>query len=75
MNQTARIQTIAERSENPFIFDLLTYLKQRNILALINTSFNIAGEPIVQTETQALSSAQGMGLDAVIFNYKLLLLK
>lgn len=75
INQTARIQTIAEKSENPFMFDLLEYLESHNIFALINTSFNRAGEPIVHDEIQAHKSAQLMGLDAVILNYKLILFK
>ncbi len=73
INGTARIQMIKKREENPFIFDLLTYLWQNHkIYALINTSFNKKGEPIVHTKKQALQSAQNMKLDAVIVDYELI---
>ena len=75
-NNTSRIQTIFSRQQNPFVFDLLTYLDENfNIPALINTSFNSKGEPIVQTLEQALYSAKSMKLDAVVLNYQLTILK
>lgn len=66
---TARFQTIFERNDNPFIFDLLNYLDQNhNIKALINTSFNSQNEPIVHTENDALNAAKKMKLDGVVLN-------
>ena len=51
---TARIQVISTKNENPFLYDLLTYLyKKINILGLINTPFNRQGEPIVHTKVDA----------------------
>jgi carbamoyltransferase len=71
-NQTARIQTLAEEKDNPFMYKLLTYLYQNfGILALINTSFNQAGEPIVHLPEQAMDSLRTMGLDGVVINHKL----
>jgi len=71
-NHTARIQTINNENDNPFVFKLLDYLyKKHNVLALINTSFNIQGEPIVHTPENALQSAKHMNLHAVIINNKL----
>ncbi len=75
INGTARIQTIFNKEENPFIYDLLTYLDENhNVKALINTSFNIKGEPIVHTIEDAVKSAKNMQLDAVVLNGKLELL-
>ena len=69
---TARFQTIFNRNENPFIFDLLVYLENEfQIKALINTSFNAPGEPIIHTAEDAIQTAGKMGLDAVIINGKL----
>lgn len=66
---TARFQTLFERNDNPFIFDLLKLLDQDyNIKALINTSFNTQGEPIVHTENDALISAKKINLDGVVLN-------
>ncbi|MCY1721816.1 hypothetical protein OU798_15790 [Prolixibacteraceae bacterium Z1-6] len=68
---TARFQTIFDRAENPFLYDLLMCLhKEFGVKALINTSFNAGGEPIVHTETDALKSAKKMGLDGVVLNGK-----
>ncbi len=72
---TARIQTIRDRNQNEFMFDLLSYLDDHyNIKALINTSFNKRGEPIVHTHDDALQSAKNMNLDAVVINGKMQML-
>ncbi len=68
---TARFQTIFKKEENPFIYDLLTFLDEKHgVKALINTSFNAGGEPIVHTGDDALRSAQKMQLDGVVLNGK-----
>lgn len=73
---TSRIQTIYNRDENPFIFDLLTVLDESfGIKALINTSFNSKGEPIVHTTNDAMVSAKNMGIDAVVLNGKIQIIK
>jgi carbamoyltransferase len=66
---TARFQTLFERNDNPFIYDLLIHLDEKyNIKALINTSFNTQGKPIVHTKADALLSANKMTLDGVVLN-------
>jgi len=70
-NGTARIQTISSEKDNPFIFHLLSYLEEKhNIRALINTSFNGKGEPIVQTPADAMRSAKNMKLSNIVINGK-----
>jgi carbamoyltransferase len=70
-NGTARIQTVFSENDNPFIFHLLKYLdEQLGIRALINTSFNGKGEPIVQTSEHAIESAIRMKLDGIVINGK-----
>ncbi|KJF44075.1 carbamoyltransferase C-terminal domain-containing protein [Draconibacterium sediminis] len=72
---TARFQSISKESENPFLFALLKQLDEKHgIKALINTSFNAGGEPIVHTEEDALQSAKKMQLDGVVLNGKFVLL-
>jgi carbamoyltransferase len=72
VNGSSRIQTIDHREDNPFIYDLLVCLqKQHGIKALINTSFNKKGEPIVHTVEGAVTSAQNLKLDALVLNGKL----
>lgn len=68
---TARFQTIFRKEQNPFSFDLLHLLDEKyNVRALINTSFNGKGEPIVHTSENALAAAQNMNLDGVVLNGK-----
>ncbi|WP_163325832.1 carbamoyltransferase C-terminal domain-containing protein [Draconibacterium mangrovi] len=70
---TARFQSISEELDNPFLFALLKQLDEKHdIKALINTSFNAGGEPIVHTEEDALQSAKKMQLDGLVLNGKFL---
>jgi carbamoyltransferase len=72
---TSRIQTIFRREENQFISDLLTELDEKfDVKALINTSFNIKGEPIGHTTEDAVRSAKNMKLDGVVIKGKLQML-
>ncbi len=71
INGTSRIQTVFNREQNSFIYDLLDYLdKNHNIKALINTSFNKQGEPIVHTIDDAKKTAKKIKLDGLIINGK-----
>ncbi len=69
---TARVQTIRNEAQNYFMFHLLTCLHEKyGVRALINTSFNKRGEPIVHTHEDSINSAKNMKLDAVVLNGKL----
>jgi carbamoyltransferase len=68
---TARIQTIGSREENTFMYDLLSELeKQESIKALVNTSFNVQGKPIVHAPDDARMQAKELGLDYLVINGK-----
>ncbi|MFW6310238.1 MAG: carbamoyltransferase C-terminal domain-containing protein [Prolixibacteraceae bacterium] len=68
---TARFQTLFTRDQNPFLFDLLNLLDTKfNVKALINTSFNGKGEPIVHTTEDALKTAKILRLDGLVLNGK-----
>jgi carbamoyltransferase len=71
---TARVQVVhADDPELALMVDLLTCMRDRHgILCLINTSFNRAGEPLVQTEEEALAAGEEMGLDALVINNDLI---
>ena len=63
---TARVQTVT-REQNPFIYDILTEMHRREFIpVLINTSFNVAGKPILNTYREALQVLDTTKLDAVI---------
>lgn len=74
-NSTARIQSISNKEQNPFMYHVLDAMEIKfGQMALINTSFNSAGEPIVQTKEDALKSATDMKLDALVIDGKLKIL-
>lgn len=64
VDNTCRIQTISEG----FLFDLLTkFYKKTGCPMLLNTSFNLAGEALVQTKKDALKTLEESELDYVYF--------
>lgn len=68
---TARIQALFSRDDNPWMFDLLELLdKDYGIKALINTSFNKRGEPIVHTAEDAQKAYSNLKLDGLVLNGK-----
>ena len=70
---TARVQTVT-REQNSFIYDLLTKMEeQRGIGVILNTSFNVAGKPILNTYKDALFVLDNKDMDALILeNYYIL---
>ncbi len=63
---TARVQTVT-RTENPRFHALLeAFGRRRGAAVLLNTSFNVRGEPIVATPAEALDALLRTGLDAVV---------
>ncbi len=62
---TGRPQTV-ERETNPRYWDLLNELKKlTGVPVVLNTSFNVAGQPIVCTPKDALGTFYICGLDAL----------
>jgi carbamoyltransferase len=63
---TARVQTI-RREDNPRYHDLLKAFEARTgVPVLVNTSFNVRGEPIVCTPKDALNAFFSTPLDALV---------
>jgi carbamoyltransferase len=62
---TSRVQTVD--AQEPFLKALLTVFHRRTgIPALLNTSFNLAGEPIVETPEDAIRAFLSCGLDVLV---------
>jgi len=60
---TARVQTVRE-DQNPKLHRLLKeFEKITGVPVLVNTSFNVKGEPIVETPLDALNCFLGTGID------------
>lgn len=63
---TARLQLV-EESVNPRYAALLTRFQQATgVPVLLNTSFNLRGDPIVNTPAEAYATFRRSGLDAVV---------
>jgi carbamoyltransferase len=61
---TSRVQTVSDG----FLYELLNnFYKKTNCPILLNTSFNIAGEPLVQTKNDAINTLKNSSLDYVFF--------
>ena len=66
VDYSARIQTV-HRHTNQKYYDLIHKFKQKtNCPVLINTSFNIRGEPIVNTPQEAFNCFMGTEMDNLV---------
>jgi carbamoyltransferase len=63
---SARVQTVA-RVDNPVYFDLLSAFERRTgVPVLVNTSFNVRGEPIVCTPDDAVRCFLATEIDVLV---------
>ena len=67
---SGRLQTVS-KSTNPLYYSLINeFRKLTNIPVVLNTSFNLNGEPIVCTPTDAIRTFFSCGLDCLVMgNY------
>jgi carbamoyltransferase len=68
----ARVHTVS-RKTNPLFWRLLNKFEEKTgVPVLLNTSFNLMGEPIVCTPREAVRSYCCSGIDALVVNHFLL---
>ena len=66
VDYTARIQTV-DKNTNKKFYDLINKFKKKTGCPLIiNTSFNVRGEPIVNSPTDAFKCFMGTNLDYLV---------
>lgn len=66
VDYSARIQTVTQES-NRLFYDLLRAFNEKTgVPLLVNTSFNIRGEPIVCTPDEAINCFLGTDMDALV---------
>ncbi|MDA9604047.1 carbamoyltransferase [Candidatus Pelagibacter sp.] len=66
VDYTARIQTI-NKETNKTYYDLISKFKEKTgCPVIVNTSFNVRGEPIVNTPTDAFNCFMGTELDYLV---------
>ena len=63
---SCRVQTVSKKNNSLFYRLLVEFEKKEKVPILINTSFNIKGEPIVDNIENAISTFYRSGLDVLI---------
>jgi carbamoyltransferase len=62
---TSRVQTVSAE-QNPYLYGILdAFERQTGVPVLINTSFNLRGEPIVSSPSDALKTFYASGIDCL----------
>jgi carbamoyltransferase len=63
---TSRVQTVP-REMNPFYWEIIeAFARRTGVPVVLNTSFNVKGEAIVESPTDAVRCFYGTGLDALV---------
>jgi carbamoyltransferase len=69
---TGRLQTVS-RETNPHLYSLIERFQAKTgVPVLLNTSFNVANEPIVETPEDAIRCFLSTGIDALLIGDRLL---
>ncbi len=69
---TARVQTVL-RETNPLYYRLIeTFGEATGVPVVLNTSFNLKGEPIVNTPAEAFHTFRESGMDALVLGHCLI---
>ncbi|MEY4505158.1 MAG: hypothetical protein RL154_1455 [Pseudomonadota bacterium] len=63
---TGRLQSVSKENNPKFYSLILAFSQKTGVPILLNTSFNIAGEPIVYSPTDAIKTFFSSGLDALV---------
>ena len=72
VNYSARLQTVT-REDNPFYYDIIkNFADLTGCPIIVNTSFNVRGEPIVCTPEEAFRCFMRTKMDYLILNNCLL---
>ena len=65
---SARVQTVTEKTNSKFYKLLSEFNKLTGVPVLVNTSFNIRGEPIVLTPNNAVQCFMNTEMDVLVLN-------
>ena len=65
---TGRLQ-IVNKNDNPRYYELIKKFRDKTgVPIILNTSFNLKGEPIVNTPENAFSTFMNSGMDLLVLN-------
>ena len=65
---TARVQTVMKNINSTFYKLIEAFYEITNVPVLLNTSFNVKGEPIVETPDDAIKCFLGTGIDYMVID-------
>ena len=66
VDYSARVQTVSKNTNNRYYDLILKFKEKTGCPILVNTSFNVRGEPIVNTPTDAFNCFMGTELDFLV---------
>ena len=70
VDNTVRPQTVSSETNELYYNVIKNFRDRTGIAAILNTSFNVRGEPIVNSPLDAIRCFHGTGLDVLIIgNY------
>ena len=73
VDETARIQTVSENTNSKFYKLLKSFFELTGCPVLLNTSFNIKGQPVVNSYQQAIETFYRTKIDILILDDFILL--
>ncbi len=68
INNTARVQTVDQENNSNFYDVIKNFERFSGVPVVLNTSFNIRGQPIVETPLEAISTFAGNGIDSLFLD-------
>ncbi len=66
VDYSARVQTVHEETNKKYYKLIKKFKEKTNCPVIVNTSFNVRGEPIVNTPTDAFNCFMGTELDKLV---------
>lgn len=70
---TARVQTVTQADNGRFHEVIAAFGRRTGVPMVLNTSFNVRGQPIVNTPDEAIDGFLSMGMDALVIDRFLVL--
>ena len=64
---TGRLQTVTSEANGRFYELVKAFYEKTGVPILLNTSFNVMGQPIVETPADAIACLRSTGLDCCVF--------
>lgn len=69
---SARVQTVSKK-DNPAYWEAIDHFKAlTGVPLVVNTSFNVAGKPVVETPAQAIDCFENTDIDLICFDHCIL---